>query len=365
MGSFSYTNESVLEVLKKEYPLNPIEVIDLWEDMAKLKSIANVLHTFYEYGPKVFASKKTLASALVKNTYIFKKVKKEINRRLDPENCLFTFQTQSLFDTSVKGVPNFMYTDHTFLANEQYPGFDKNTTLYNYKWIECEKSIYHNARLNFTMSTNITNSIVNDYKCPLEKVKCVYAGSNSTSKDAATLKTDKYKSKNILFVGVNWERKGGPTLEKAFQKVLEKDGDATLTIVGCSPELDLKNCTIVGKVPLAEVQQYYEKASVFCLPTTLEPFGIVFLEAMNNKLPIVATDIGAIPDFILGDKNGYKIQPGDSVALADKLLKLLEDPKLCEQFGEYGFNNILNRYTWNKVGIEIRKNINETLEISE
>lgn len=361
MGSFSYTNESVLEILKKEYPNNQIVVIDIWKDIIKPISIQNILYTFYEYGPKVFLSKKELASGLVKNVYIFKKVKSEINKRLKDIDCLFTFQTQSLFDTSVEGIANYIYTDHTFLANEKYPGFNKEKALYNDKWIKCEKSIYHNARLNFTMSTNITNSIVDDYGCSIEKVKCVYAGSNVSAKKLDNLTNERFHSKNILFVGVNWERKGGPTLEKAFKIILDKYPESTLTIVGCSPKINLKNCNIVGKIPLVEVQQYYEKASIFCLPTTLEPFGIVFLEAMNNKLPIVATDIGAIPDFIKDGKNGYRIQPGESDSLAEKLLILLDSPEKCEEFGKYGFDNILENYSWNNVGIKLKEYINNSL----
>lgn len=361
MGSFSYTNESVLAILKKEYPNNKIVVIDIWEDIIKPTSIHNILHTFYEYGPKVFLSKKNLASGLVKNVYIFKKVKSEIYRRLKDIDCLFTLQTQSLFDTSVEGIANYVYTDHTSLTNEKYPGFNKEKALHNEKWVKCEKSIYNNARLNFTMSSNITNSIVDDYGCSIEKVKCVYAGFNVSRKNLDNLSNKRFHSKNILFVGVDWERKGGPTLEKAFKIILDKYPETTLTIVGCSPIINLNNCIVVGKIPLVEVQQYYEKASIFCLPTTLEPFGIVFLEAMNNKLPIVATDIGAIPDFIKDGKNGYRIQPGESDALAEKLLILLDSPEKCEEFGKYGFYNILEKYSWSNVGIKLKEYINNSL----
>ncbi len=362
MGSFSYTNESILEILKNEYPNNSIEVIDIWKDIVQIKSVTNILNALYEYGPKMFSSKKFLLRSLIYNTYIFKKVKKEINKLLKNGDYLFTFQTQSLFDTSVDGIPNYIYTDHTFLANEKYPGFNKNDILYNDKWINCEKSIYQNARLNFTMSTNITKSIIDDYACLEGKVKCVYAGSNISINNMNDVPNKRFSSKNILFVGVDWERKGGPSLEKAFRNILKKHSDATLTIVGCSPKIDIQNCNIIGKVPLAEVGQYYEKASIFCLPTTLEPFGIVFLEAMSNKLPIVATDIGAIPDFIIDNKNGYKIKPGDSDALAEKLLVLLESPEKCEQFGKFGFDNILSKYSWDDVGREIKKNISNSLE---
>ncbi len=361
MSSFSHTNESLLSGLEKEFLDNQIIVVDIWQDLVKKKSALNILTAFYEYGLKIAFSRRLFSIALMRNSYIFQKVKKEINKKFNKENILFTFQTQSLFDTSIVGIANYVYTDHTFLVNKKYPSFNKNKVFFNERWIKCEKSIYNNARINLTMSTHITNSIIEDYDCPAEKVKCVYAGSNVKSKNISQLSSKRFRTKNILFVGVKWKRKGGPSLEKAFRKVLEKHPDATLTIVGCSPELNLKNCNIVGKVPLEEVEQYYKKASIFCLPTTLEPFGIVFLEAMSYKLPIVATNIGAIPDFIIDGKNGYMVEPKDIDSLSEKLINLLESPEKCESFGKYGFEKILDKYTWENVATNIKKQIDGSL----
>ena len=193
-------------------------------------------------------------------------------------------------------IPHFLYTDHTHLANIFYPLF-KHENLLSDAWIACEKSIYRNASLNFTMSTNIRQSIIDQYDCSPDKVVNVYCGSNVSIVDKE-LPDSRYSDQNILFVGVDWERKGGPVLAEAFKRVLVQFPNAKLTIVGCNPELDLPNCSVIGRVPLADVGQYFQQASIFCLPTRLEPFGIVFLEAMSYKLPIIATNIGAIPDFV-------------------------------------------------------------------
>lgn len=341
MGTFSHTNESVLTVLKDRFPNYTIDIIDIWDDIVKITSFKNFFYAFLEYGLTMFISKKRILACLVKNKYIFNKVKKDVNSKLKDKNYAFTFQTQSLFDTSIADTPNFMYTDHTYLVNKHYPTFDRNDLRYFENWIELEKTIYQNAQMNLTMSSNIKNSIIHDYNILEKKVECIYAGSNVLIDDNRNISTDKYKSKNILFVGINWERKGGPTLIKAFEIVLKKYPEATLTIVGCSPEVSISNCTIIGKVPLSEVQQHYEKASIFCLPTTLEPFGMVFIEAINNKLPLVATKIGAIPDFIKEEKNGYMVEPGDYVNLANKLSILLKSSNKCEEFANYGYENIL------------------------
>ena len=69
------------------------------------------------------------------------------------------------------------YTDHTHLANLTYPGFDRKHLL-SERWIECEKEIYQHATVNFTMSSNISASMIEDYNCDRERVACVYCGSN-------------------------------------------------------------------------------------------------------------------------------------------------------------------------------------------
>ena len=199
--------------------------------------------------------------------------------------------------------------------------------------------------------------MIEDYSCDPQKVRCVYCGSNvEVSRDEA-FDDDRYRRKRVLFIGVDWERKGGPTLVKAFRILLKTHPDAVLTIVGCSPTLDLPHCEIVGKVTLSEVKQFLGKASIFCLPTTLEPFGIAFLEAMAHKLPIVATNIGAIPDFVHEGKNGYLVEPRDPEELAKRLSDLVGSPARCKAFGEVGHQIYWNQYTWERTGKRIREHI--------
>jgi glycosyltransferase involved in cell wall biosynthesis len=272
------------------------------------------------------------------------------------KDYLFTIQTQSLFDASTSKVPNFVYTDHTHLANLKYPGYSKDK-LASANWIELERSIYQNAALIFTISENIRFSIVDQYTINPQKVKCVYAGCNIPVSPLNMSKSPKYSNKNILFVGLDWQRKGGPQLIQAFYKVLEKHPDATLTIVGASPRLNIPNCSVIGKVPLSEVAKYYEQASVFCLPTTLEPFGIVFLEAMTHKIPIVATNIGAIPEFIIDGESGYLIPPNNVKLLAERLIDLLDDPNKCQSFGDKGYKLASSKYSWENTSMLMYEHI--------
>ncbi len=343
----------LVKQLKKHFPSFEIKILDVRELFTyKIYLIINLFFIIKEYGLEILLGKKDIRNYFWRTTYIFKIIKFKIFKNIPANQYAFSIQTQSLFDASIKGLPHFVYTDHTHLENLHYTFFDKSK-LCSKAWIELESTIYKNAAINFTMSNNISKSLIKQYFCPPEKIVCIYAG-NNTSVDRVD---NDYINKNILFVGIDWERKGGPDLVEAFKIVLRFCPDAKLTIVGCSPKVNIKNCEVVGKVGLQETANYYRKASVFCLPTKIEPFGIVFIEAMAFKLPVIGTRIGAIPDFIFDRENGYLIEPGDIKQLATALIDLISNPEKCRDFGKKGAEIINSRYSWDKVGIALKKNI--------
>ncbi|MEI6437343.1 MAG: glycosyltransferase family 4 protein [Candidatus Omnitrophota bacterium] len=358
-GVFSLANERIKHQLAKNFIDFDIEIIDVSLINAKWFMFLNLLSTLFEYLPDLLSGRRNIKSAFFRTQFFFSEARRYVLRRLLRSQYAFTFQTQSLFDVSTPGVPNFLYTDHTHLANLYYPSF-KNDQLYPQSWIVREKSIYHNAAINFTMSSNISRSLIEQYGCPSNKVVCAYAGGNTISNDFAS-ENDGYSNQSILFVGVDWERKGGPELVEAFKLVLETCPDAKLIIVGCSPNVCLQNCIVVGRVDAVALSEYYRKASVFCLPTKIEPFGFVFLEAMSYKLPIVATKIGAIPDFVIDGESGYLLASGDVRGLAAMLVKLLQDPDACSTFGRRGYEVLSGKYTWDNVGAVIKRSIDSIL----
>lgn len=354
-GSFSHINKNVVKILQKHFydlKLEVIDVKDLWKKHSYIL-IANLFFAFKEFGfKKMLRSKKMFIWYFLSTSYLFKVTKYLISRRLAKESYVFSFQTLAAFDASTERAPHFVYIDSTEMANLYYPYFDKSN-LWPESRLELERSVYHNATKNFTMYTRMNKSLIEQYDCAPKKVVCVYAGSNADSNTTNTQR--KYENKNILFVGVDWSRKGGPVLAEAFEKVLQIHPDAQLTIVGCYPNLNLPNCNVVGRIPLEEVPRYYESASIFCLPTRFEPFGIVFIEALMHKLPLVATDVGAITDFIIHGENGYLVKPDNSEQLAMSLIALLGEPSKCQTFGERGYRLAVERYSWDKVGSRMRE----------
>jgi len=341
------------------YELVQADVVgDLLGGRRSIYGFLNLLFLFKEYGLKAFDSKKTLRRYFFRTPYIFKQIQTLMAKRFGQRSDIaFSFQVHSMFNTKLEGIPYFVYTDRSHLANLQNPEFNPEQ-LFSKQWITCEQSIYDQATLVFTRSTNISKSLVEQYNCPPEKVRCVYAG-GTTPQELAQDNSEKYKSENILFVGRNWELKGGPELVEAFEKVLPDYPNATLTIIGCTPTLNNPQIKVIGPLSPSELSDYYEQASIFCLPTRTEAFGMAFVEALQYKLPIIGTNIEAIPDMIEDSHNGYLVPVKDSAAIAQALGKLLGDSDKCKQFGEHSYQIAQTRYTWEAVGKAIRIAIEE------
>lgn len=357
----SHTHPSVdssFDALKKAFPQTEFDYIHLPTIVKqdKLFLAMAAFHALLMYGADILLRRKKIINALTTTPYIFRKIREKIHKLINGKEYDFSFQIGSLYDASYPGMPHFVYTDHTYKENLKYPDF-KPTGMPKEKWLRLEKNIYSNASLNFTRSSNITASMIRDYSCDPGKIVCVYAGNNAIYNGPVRKSEESYASKKILFVGNFWERKGGPELLKAFDLVYKRHPDSKLVILGAKPDITHPGIDVIGKVPISELYNFYLDAAVFCLPTRWEPFGIVFLEAISFKLPVVATSIGAIPDFIRNEENGYLVKPGDTEDLAKKLSDLIDDPEKCKAFGEKGFEIYQENYSWEKVSEKFKKHI--------
>jgi glycosyltransferase involved in cell wall biosynthesis len=365
IGEFSHINHQVLAQLQGRFPHLKPTVIDLRDlRVVRKRDVPGlVVSVASEFSPSACLSTKKVRWHMHKTSYMFRRNRAALLQRLRDTNFAFTFQTQAMFDASLPGIPHFIYTDHTHLENRNYPVPEAATPL-SLTWAEVERGAYQNARMVFTMSRNISRSLISEYGCSPQRVRCVYAGSNVGAEVSGNIDNNRFRAKNILFVGVEWERKGGPVLLEAFRLLRREHPEARLTIVGCSPPISEPGVHIEGRVPLTEVPKYYRSASVFCLPTLNEPFGVVFLEAASFGLPVVATRIGAIPEIVMDGKSGYLVEPQNAAELATRLGDLLRDPRRAEQFGAYGREWVSRRYSWDEAGHRLSSHIKRAIRRS-
>jgi glycosyltransferase involved in cell wall biosynthesis len=221
-----------------------------------------------------------------------------------------------------------------------------------------EQQFYRNVDLIFTMSEWLRRSMIADFGVSEERVLAVGAGPNLTYLNEllqAPHRPTNGQDRTVLFVGIDFERKGGPVLLEAFRRVRKEVPNAKLRIVGCWPRSQDPGVEVIGALDKrdpgqeARLRRIFEESQVFALPTLFEPFGVAFLEAMYHRLPCIGSNLCAIPEIISDGETGFLVPASDPRALADRIILLLRDPRLACQMGERGFERARTNFNWDIV----------------
>jgi len=153
------------------------------------------------------------------------------------------------------------------------------------------------------------------------------------------------KNNNLLYVGRLSKEKGVKYLLKAMPMTIKKLPKVHLDIVGDGPEKDNlinltkklkleKNVTFIGQIPNKKIEKYYKKSSIVIIPSICpESFSLVGIEAMSVGRSVVASNVGAIPEWLEDEKTGYLVEPKNPKQIAEKVIKLLSNRKLMEKMG--------------------------------
>jgi glycosyltransferase involved in cell wall biosynthesis len=258
------------------------------------------------------------------------------------------------------GVPYTLFCDCTVRVGDgnRLSGVDFPSRAIAERWYRLERELYHGAAAIFVASDFVRRSLVEDYGVPSERVTIVGEGINLESPDDLD---HRYDGKTILFVGYEFERKGGPVLLEAFSRIRRELPEAELLVAGPKrrPEVLPDGVTWLGTLPRAELAKLYERASLFVMPSMFEPFGLVYLEAMEWKLPCVGTTECAMPEIILDRETGRLVPPGNAPVLAETLIELLRNPVLLKEMGERGRRQARERFTWPEVARRVDVRLRE------
>ncbi len=103
---------------------------------------------------------------------------------------------------------------------------------------------------------------------------------------------------------------------------------------------------LLNRVDQETLISLYKRAKFFVLPSLKEGFGIVLLEAMYYGLPIITTNVSAMPELVINSENGLLVNPADSDGLAHAISTLIEHPELCQKMSENGSKKIAENYYW-------------------
>jgi len=168
----------------------------------------------------------------------------------------------------------------------------------------------------------------------------------------------------FLFAARHSPEKGIDVLIFAFKKLLEKMPNAKLYILGdglFSPlykqfASGMSNIIFTGYVSNKLLPYYYRAADIFVLPSVWEePQGIVLLDAMSAKIPVIASNVGGISELVKQSKAGLLVKKRSIEDLEKNMVLLYKNKKLRNKMSESGYEFVKNNCTWEKVVNELEK----------
>ncbi len=171
---------------------------------------------------------------------------------------------------------------------------------------------------------------------------------------------DRFK---ILFVGRHIERKGLEYLIRAAGKLdpaamevrIVGEGDLTASLKNLAAEIAPETVTFTGKLNEEALRQEYENANLFVLPAVVdtkgdtEGLGVVLIEAMEYGLPVVASNVGGIPDVVVQGETGILVPEKDAEALAAAFETLARDKDLAEHLITGARRRVREYFDWDQI----------------
>ena len=159
----------------------------------------------------------------------------------------------------------------------------------------------------------------------------------------------------FLYVGRLASVKGLPLLLHACRTLLDSNLPFKCTVIGEGPDRGMlealcgrlglrEHVCLVGAIGQDHIQEYYDLADVFVLPSFAEGVPVVLMEAMAKEVPVIATRVMGIPELVEDGVSGLLIPPASVEALADAMQQLARDPQLRQRLGKAGREKVIAEY---------------------
>lgn len=229
---------------------------------------------------------------------------------------------------------------------------------------ERQHALYEQATGVLAMSSWFAKTLVEWSGLPENKVHVVRPGACASadagrvlaSPTAPVARSSRHNRRHLLFLGKDFQRKGGDLVLKALQQL--RDGGKTgltLTVVGPRswplPTPIPDGVLFLGRIPTSQVAELFAAHDLLVVPSRFEAFGIVFLEALTHGLPCIGRDAFAMPEIIMPGHNGSLVTTEEPGELATRILDVLSNDTIyetCEQETE----TLRRRYSWERAATE-------------
>lgn len=296
----------------------------------------------------------------------------QIDKKLLPETDII-FSPGSVPIAFVKSKkPKVLYTDATFAGiygyYDEYSNYCKESVR---KANYIEQKALDNCDIAIYASDWAAQTALDNYKISADKIKIVPFGANIESNKDRNEISQKIKNKDknelhLLFIGVDWIRKGGDLALKIVEQLNYNGIPTTLHVVGI-PKLALKskyiqNYGFVSKSSIDGTKlmdRLFNMCHFLIVPSVAEAYGLVFCEANSYGLPAIATNVGGIKTIIKDNLNGKTFPINSPVENWVKfIVDQFSNKSLYEQICINSFNEFDSRLNWNVAG----KKISELLQ---
>jgi glycosyltransferase involved in cell wall biosynthesis len=238
-----------------------------------------------------------------------------------------------------------------FYYKDDYVDWIKRWLYYSFVTLTERKAMQKLAGL--TANSNATAETVSKaYDIPHGKIKTIYLGMNLDCVPIDDqLEKERLHRPIMLLVGGNVQRKGLPVILKTMPALLKEIPELILQVIGKNQNIGrmkklagklgvMDSVEFIGWIPPEKIKTYYRKASVFVMPSLMEGFGLVFLEAMAQGLPVIGGNVGGTLELIKDGKNGFLVNPGDVSTLGVKIRKFLTNLELRRRVIENSYSTV-------------------------
>jgi glycosyltransferase involved in cell wall biosynthesis len=263
-------------------------------------------------------------------------------------------------------IPIAFWTDATFAQMiDLYPEFESLTRQTIDDGNRLEQKALDRASIAIYASGWAARSAIAEYGADPSKVKIVPFGANMpvdrTRRDVELIIANRPGDVcRLLFVGVDWHRKGGDLALKIASRLHDSGVRCELTIVGSNPDIpesmrDLVNVAgFVSKKTRQgreQLEQLFSSSHFLVMPSRAECFGVVFAEAASFGVPSIASDVGGIPSAIRDGVNGFTFPLRTIVEdAADRISQLWSNSRGYDDLCLSSFADARERLTWDAAG---------------
>jgi glycosyltransferase involved in cell wall biosynthesis len=328
------------------------EVVDIVD--ASLHGWSRYWNALLTYRPSLAVWKEHF----FKNVPAFKARSRHMDKYLkkNASHADVILQIGALFNSrwSENSLPMVIYTDNTTRITSRRPESGRLALSHREteRWVTHERGAYQKASQIAVRASLVRKSLVEEYEVDEGRVSVIGGGVNF-SPLPEVVRHSPESPPTALFIGEEFHRKGGDLLLRAFARARVHVPEARLRIVTRDPiplgyslqNVDVFPCSWDRSV----IASHYRSADFFVLPSRLETWGDVLLEAMSFGLPCVGVRGQAMEDIIQHEVTGLLVDQSQTNDLAGALIRLFSQPAMRQRMGQTARQQVESEFTWDRV----------------